>query len=245
MRGNKINARSQSRTSRITVVETIRWMVLDTGSSCWMFQACESESMPVISNSLGVRIMSVFAGIALAMLLVAVAMGAPVWLLVTIGLAAAWNGLGLLIIRSRQGRRAPQGGGLGYGVLVPKGADVVMNSGPGTFECEVVGESHYLDVLRQVVRDEGLDPTQPGEFFCQVFLLCETENPHHKNAVAVVLRQQVVGRLARADADVLAPQLRKLANTSTGSGGKVLCVQACVGWSHSDAIGVRLDMDVE
>jgi len=201
--------------------------------------------MPEVSNDVGVRVMSVFAGIALAMLLLAAAMGAPAWLLVIVGFAALWNGLGLLVLRSRQSREEGHSGRLGYKILVPKGADVVMNSGPGTFECEVVGESHYQDELRQIVRDEGLDPTQPGELFCQVFLLCETENPHHENAVAVVLRQKVVGRLSRADADVLAPQLRKLANTSTGSGGKVLCVQACVGWSRSDAIGVRLDMDVE
>jgi hypothetical protein len=131
------------------------------------------------------------------------------------------------------------------GWLFPKGADVSMNSGPGTFQYEVVGESHYLQNLQTIISAANLISTEPGELFCQAFLLCEPTNPHDANAVAVVISHKTVGHIPRGDAQELAPQLRRLANTRTsnGRGGQVLCVQACIGWSGPERIGVRLDLE--
>jgi hypothetical protein len=120
-----------------------------------------------------------------------------------------------------------------------------MNDGPGTFQYQVVGESHYLNELKSIISDAGLQVDEPGEYFCRAFLLCEPKNEHDPNAVAVVIDSKRIGYIPRKDAQELAPELRKLANTRTrsGRGGQVLCVQACVGWSGPERIGVRLDLD--
>lgn len=131
------------------------------------------------------------------------------------------------------------------GLLFPEGADVAMNDGPGTFAYDVVGESHYVENLEEIVREANLSPAEPGELSCQAFLLCQPSNPHDPNAVAVVIDRKVVGYVPRDEAKDLAPELRRLANTRTkdGRGGQVLCVQARIGWSGPDRIGVRLDLD--
>lgn len=131
------------------------------------------------------------------------------------------------------------------GWLLPKNAEVAMNDGPGTFQYEVVGESHYLNNLHQIVENSGLKVYEPGEIYCQALLFCEPENEYDPNAVVVVIETKRVGYIPRKDAQELAPELRKLANTRTkkGRGGQVLCVQACIGWSGPERIGVRLDLD--
>ena len=131
------------------------------------------------------------------------------------------------------------------GWLFPADADVAMNDGPGTFQYEVVGESHYLDNLQQIISSAGLKVDEPGEFYCQAFLFCEPGNQFNPNAVAVVIELKCVGYIPRADAQELAPKLRLLANTGTKDGlvGQVLCVQACIGWSGPERIGVRLDLE--
>lgn len=140
-------------------------------------------------------------------------------------------------------RRAEQASGW----LLPADADVAMNEGPGTFAYDVVGESHHLDALQAIVTEEGLDLDQPGQLACQAFLLCEPDNPHDPNAVAVVISLRRVGYIPRDDAAGLAPKLRELANSRVagGRGGQVLCVQARIGWQERGRIGVRLDLETD
>lgn len=129
--------------------------------------------------------------------------------------------------------------------LFPTSADIAMNNGPGTFQYEVVGESHYAENLKAIIEEANLTATEPGELYCQAFLFCEPKNPYDSNAVAVVIGRKTVGYIPRRDAQKLAPELRRLANTRAagGRGGQILCVQACVGWSSPERIGVRLDLD--
>jgi predicted Zn-ribbon and HTH transcriptional regulator len=70
---------------------------------------------------------------------------------------------------------------------------------------EVVGESHYQDVLwRCVGGDDG------ERVRCQVeaVLIHEPTNPHDGNAIAVLIEGEVVGYLCREDAAVYLPGLR-------------------------------------
>ena len=133
------------------------------------------------------------------------------------------------------------------GWLLPEDADVTMNEGPGTFAYDIVGESFHLDALQAIVTEEGLDLDQPGELACQAFLLCEPDNPHDPNAVAVVISLRRVGHIPRDDAAELAPKLRELADSrvTEDRGGRVLCVQARIGWREPDRIGVRLDLETD
>lgn len=72
---------------------------------------------------------------------------------------------------------------------------------------EVVGESHYQDVLwRCVGGDDGSRVRHP----VHALLVHEPENPHDRNAIAVVIDGNVVGYLARDDAAVYVTGLRAL-----------------------------------
>ena len=64
--------------------------------------------------------------------------------------------------------------------------------GHGRFDQEVVGESHYQDILNII------STSMPDEYkFVQATLEMEPSNPHDKNAVAVKIAGQTVGYLPR------------------------------------------------
>jgi len=69
-----------------------------------------------------------------------------------------------------------------------------LRGGSGGFEIEVVGESHYLDALREIAG--------PGEVRkeCEARLWMEHDNPHDSKAVAVFIDGRQVGYLNRRDA---------------------------------------------
>jgi len=72
---------------------------------------------------------------------------------------------------------------------------------------EVVGESHYQDVLwRCVGGDRGERVRHP----VQVVLAHQPENPFDGNAIAVLIDSEVVGYLSREDAALYLPGLRAL-----------------------------------
>jgi len=106
---------------------------------------------------------------------------------------------------------------------------------------EVVGESHYQDVLwRCVGGDDGERVRHP----VQVVLLQEPENPYDGNAIAVLLEGNVVGYLSREDAAVYLPGLRALTERHRCSIG--LAGQIVGGGQRPDGrgmLGVFLDHD--
>lgn len=74
------------------------------------------------------------------------------------------------------------------------GLPIAVIDGPGEFDLEIVGESHYQDALRAVCG--------PGKVRhkCVAFLLMEDSNPHDSKAVAVIINSRCVGYLNRQNA---------------------------------------------
>ncbi len=109
---------------------------------------------------------------------------------------------------------------------------------PGTgrgYFVQVVGESHYQDVLR------GLRARSGGEREQSVILSPEPENPHDPNAVAVkTFQNDTIGYLAREEACRHQPTLLELRRR-----GLVSFCSAKFLWGRGDKqnIGVWLDLE--
>jgi hypothetical protein len=79
-------------------------------------------------------------------------------------------------------------------------------SAHGSFDQEVVGESHYQGMLSKIVAS-----IPSGHDFVQATLEMEPNNPYDKNAVAVKIAGQLVGYLPKA----AAKEYRKLAKAES------------------------------
>ena len=112
--------------------------------------------------------------------------------------------------------------------------------GPGTFDIEVVGESHYQETIKAVCGGRTEDGTNLEVTAC---LVCENDNPHDNQAIRVVIGHQTVGYLSRENARIYRKQLEK-----AGYEGHTANCQARIvgGWDRGGGdmgyFGVRLDL---
>lgn len=70
----------------------------------------------------------------------------------------------------------------------------LQRDGDGSYETEIVGESHYQDALRAIA---GPEAPSGHQLEVRAQLIPEPSNPHDGNAVAVFINGQKVGYLAR------------------------------------------------
>lgn len=111
--------------------------------------------------------------------------------------------------------------------------------GPGTFLCEVVGESKYQHNLIAIC---GQYQLLGSEQFETAVLVPEFDNPYDPNAVRIEVRELAVGYLNRESAAVYVSELRR-----RGMGASRLSVKAVIrgGWDDGQGdvgmYGVRLD----
>lgn len=113
---------------------------------------------------------------------------------------------------------------------------------PGDDPLEVVGESHYQDVLWRIV---GGRRSEPVRYETEAVLEPEPENPNDPNAIKVLMDGSLVGYLSREDAAVYRPGLIRLIETSP-TGCVALEASIVGGGPRSDGIGflgVFLDHD--
>jgi len=79
----------------------------------------------------------------------------------------------------------------------------------------------------------------------QARLVCERDNPHDRNAVAVLVSRRKVGHLSRDDAVAYRNELRRLVGIREPEA--VVGALIVGGWLRSDgsegSFGVRLDLD--
>lgn len=66
-----------------------------------------------------------------------------------------------------------------------------LGGGGGSYDMEIVGESHYLANLRAISGDGEV------RHYCDALLRMEDDNPHDSNAVAVYIEGLKVGYLSR------------------------------------------------
>ncbi|WP_366928655.1 HIRAN domain-containing protein [Paracoccus saliphilus] len=117
-------------------------------------------------------------------------------------------------------------------------------SGPGDYEFDIVGESHYQAELTSLA---GPKTEEGVELECDAVLMAEPSNPYDANAVAVLIEDKKVGYLSRADAARWTTQLDRM-----GWVGERVLVEALIvgGWLRKRRVkvdegsfGVKLDLD--
>lgn len=112
--------------------------------------------------------------------------------------------------------------------------------GDGSFDFDIVGESHYQDALERIV---GGRTDESVEFECLASLICEDDNPYDSNAVAVYINGQKVGHLARP----VAAGFRDIQRRH-GWVGQIVTADAMIvgGWDRGNRgrgdFGVKLDI---
>lgn len=115
--------------------------------------------------------------------------------------------------------------------------------GPGKYECDIVGESHYQDALDQICGGKCED----GHSRCvDAYLVLEDNNPHDSRAVAVFIDHLLVGHLSRDTARSFRTKAR-----AAGIDKYSIRVQAKIvgGWDRGGGdeghYGVKLDLPME
>ena len=112
--------------------------------------------------------------------------------------------------------------------------------GDGSFDVEVVGESHYQRALWSL----SAPATTESRFeIVDVHLFLDDGNPHDEQAVAVLLLGQRIGHLSRGDAR----KLRKRVDRLALNGDRFIARAALTGgWKRGlfdrGHIGVRIDL---
>jgi hypothetical protein len=90
---------------------------------------------------------------------------------------------------------------------VAKKQQMIIMDNDGSFQIEVVGESHYRANLRKIA---GSCEDDAVEVVKTAYLVPEPRNAHDPNAVRVDVDQLTVGYLTRPVAAQLSPVLRRL-----------------------------------
>ena len=140
------------------------------------------------------------------------------WLVIGLALAAA----AAFLHRVLRGRR-------GSKVDVP----TFTIEGPGDFDVEVVGESHYQEALRGIVKGKGYVREQYS-----ARLVCEDRNRHDSSAVRVDIMGRTVGYLPRATA---VEYRRVIASKCVGTATGIVQAVICGGSAEKPSYGVWLD----
>ncbi len=110
---------------------------------------------------------------------------------------------------------------------------VLTWKGPGAFQEEIVGESHYQPALKRLAGGEKRQPATAR-------LICESNNPHDANAVRVEISGQTVGHLPRDEA----PAHRKRLAALQQAGAIVEC-DAVIVTGRDGLISVYLDLPID
>jgi len=115
-----------------------------------------------------------------------------------------------------------------------------ITNGPGTYDVDVVGESHYQDALENVCGGRTEDSQR---LQVEAFLVPENDNPYDSKAVCVHIQDQIVGYLDRETARSFREEMAE--NGMTGVAAK--CNAIIVGgWDRGGGdrghFGVKLDL---
>jgi hypothetical protein len=115
----------------------------------------------------------------------------------------------------------------------------VVLSNDGSYDFDIVGESHYQPQLERIVGGKTEDGS---EFHVDAKLVCEPDNAYDKNAVAVKIKRSVVGYIPKDDI----AKVRAMMNAQRGQKSQASVKAVIVGgWLRDDGeghFGVKLDI---
>ena len=115
-----------------------------------------------------------------------------------------------------------------------------ITNGPGTYDVDVVGESHYQDALEDICGGRAEDSQR---LVVEAFLVPEDDNPHDSAAVRIDIQDETVGYLDRTTARSFREQMAEV-----GASGMAAKCNAIIvgGWDRGGGdrghFGVKLDL---
>lgn len=109
-------------------------------------------------------------------------------------------------------------------------------NGPGNFDLEIVGESHYQDSLKRITHGRS-----DVRHECTAELYLEPNNKYDPNAVRVDIDGKIVGYLSR---DMATEMRRSLATAGLNKAGQRVTINAVIVGGGDKFYGVWLDMEV-
>jgi hypothetical protein len=115
-----------------------------------------------------------------------------------------------------------------------------ITNGPGTYDVDVVGESHYQEALESICGGRTEDSQR---LEVEAFLVPESDNPDDSEAVRVEIQDQTVGYLDRETARSFRERMAEIGLTPAAAKCSVIIVG---GWDRGDGdrghFGVKLDL---
>jgi hypothetical protein len=123
------------------------------------------------------------------------------------------------------------------------GSRIANLPGPGTYEFEIVGESHYQDALEEICGGHTEDGHNK---IVQAALIHEDANPHDNQAIRIDIQRSTVGYLSRRNAR----EYRKKLAEAGYPGIPATCSAKIVGgWNRGEDdigfFGVKLDLPID
>ena len=115
-----------------------------------------------------------------------------------------------------------------------------ITNGPGTYNVDVVGESHYQKALERIC---GGRTENSQRLVVEAFLVLEDDNPHDSKAVRIFIQGKTVGYLDRETARSFRKQIAGIRMTGVAAKCSAIIVG---GWDRGRGdrgyFGVKLDL---
>jgi hypothetical protein len=160
------------------------------------------------------------------------------WFLFLVGIAIVWNSWVKSRPKSTHNVFTKNCGGPDN--FKPTRQELMGNiQGPGHFEFDVVGESHYQEALESIA---GAKDDESKRHDCVAELVLEDDNPHDNQAILVAIDGKQVGYLSRKHAREFRAELRQQGISVTVCRVPALIVG---GWKRGldeGHFGVKLDL---
>lgn len=115
-----------------------------------------------------------------------------------------------------------------------------ITNGPGTYDVDVVGESHYQEALESICGGRTEDGVR---LRVEASLVPEDDNPHDSKAVRVYIQDQPIGYLDRETARSFRAEMAEVGMTGVAAKCNAIIVG---GWDRGGGdrgyFGVKIDL---
>jgi hypothetical protein len=118
-----------------------------------------------------------------------------------------------------------------------------ITNGPGTYDVDVVGESHYQGALESICGGRSEDGHR---LKVEAFLVPENDNPHDSKAIRVYIQDRTVGYLDRETARSFREEMAQIGMSGVAAKCRAIIVG---GWDRGSGdrghFGVKIDLPTD
>lgn len=115
-------------------------------------------------------------------------------------------------------------------------------SGPGHYDCDIVGESYYQPALKEIC---GGKSEKGHQLEVEAVLVHDNTNPYDNKAIRVDIRGRTVGHLSRALARSYRKRLEEIGYAEATASVAAIVVGGWKRGADEGYFGVKLDLPVE